>query len=96
MKSVQKGLALSLFGDKRKGFAIEKLDYFKNKARCCDPFDIKLMDYFINAIFAYHNPSVHLLPVKRGQTVCVHLKQKATYIFVKLNTCFNVGVSLKL
>ena len=75
--------SLSLFGDKRKGFTIEKLNCFKNKARRCDPFDIKLMDRFIDAIFAYHNPSARLLPcrararlppVKLAQTVCGHLK----------------------
>ena len=33
----------------------EKLSYFKNKTQLCDPFDNKLRDGFIVAVFAYHN-----------------------------------------
>ena len=49
-----------------------------NKTQLCDPFDIKLRDRFIEAIFADHNPCVRLLaslnePVKLAQTVCDHL-----------------------
>ena len=49
----------SLFSSviKEKWFINEELSYFNNKTQLCDLFDIKLGDCFINAVFAYHNPS---------------------------------------
>ena len=35
-------------------FINEKLSYFKNKTQLCDPFDNKLRNRFIVAVFAYH------------------------------------------
>ena len=57
--------SLSLFGDK-KGFTNEKMSYFKNKTQLCDPFDIKLRDRFIDAVFAYHSPSASLVMIYRS------------------------------
>ena len=71
--------SLSLFGDKRKGFTNKKLNYVMNRTQLCDPFDIKFRHRFLDAIFAYDNPSASLLsslngPVKLAQTMCGHLK----------------------
>ena len=50
-----------------------------SKTQFCDPLDIKLRDRFLEAIFAYDNPSARLLAslnetVKLAQTRCGHLK----------------------
>ena len=41
---------------KEKRFANEKLDYSKSKTQLSDPFDIKLKEHFIDAIFCLPHP----------------------------------------
>ena len=52
-------------------FTNQKLSYFKNKTQLCNLFDIKLRDRFIDLVFAYHNPSAHLITplTERTQSV---------------------------
>ena len=38
---------------KEKGFSNKKLNDVMNKTQLCDPFDIKLRDRLLDAIFAY-------------------------------------------